>query len=157
MSKFAVGDRVIRTKKGGDNESDVGQIGSVLGGDTIATWVQFDTPTRYESTPQEAERGAAGYCDCVLNGQLAPYHEGAAFGMTGPSASEAVHAPAHYQKGGIETIRFIAAKIGPEGFKSYCLGNVYKYLSRHEDKGGKEDLDKAGVYLGWATNGLPEG
>lgn len=65
-----------------------------------------------------------------------------------------VNSPPHYQAGGIETIDFIAAKLGPDGFRAYCLGNVIKYVSRWQDKNGQEDLEKALVYMGWATNGL---
>lgn len=67
--------------------------------------------------------------------------------------TEAVNRPAHYIAGGIETIDFIAAKLGPAGFRAYCLGNVLKYVSRHEGKGGNEDLEKAAVYLRWAIDG----
>ena len=53
-----------------------------------------------------------------------------------------VNNPSHYTKGGIETIDFIEAKnLG------YHLGNVIKYVSRAEMKGGKEDLLKAQWYL----------
>ena len=57
--------------------------------------------------------------------------------------------PAHYQRGGIETIEVIRAKLGPQGFGYYCEGNVLKYLTRWRDKNGLEDLRKAGVYLDW--------
>lgn len=67
---------------------------------------------------------------------------------------EAVNSPDHYQRGGIETIPFIAAKLGPEGFRSYCLGNVLKYVSRWQDKNGEEDLKKALKYMEWAVNGI---
>lgn len=70
--------------------------------------------------------------------------------------SDNVHNPAHYTSGGIETIDFIRAKLGPEGFRAYCLGNVLKYVTRHALKNGDEDLRKAGVYLGWAVESVPE-
>lgn len=66
----------------------------------------------------------------------------------------AVDSPDHYQRGGIETIAFISAKLGPEGFRAYCLGNVLKYVSRWQDKNGEEDLKKALKYMEWAVNGL---
>jgi len=171
MAKFKKGDRVIRTTPGlGKDDSTVGQIGTILNADGTP-WVEFDTPTTYSFAKHG---GTPGYCDCVSEDQLELYHDEPRVPKPHDSndfcvdaereaaaraelPGHAVHAPAHYQRGGIETIRFIAAKLGPEGFKSYCIGNVYKYLSRHEDKGGKEDLEKAGVYLNWATNGLPEG
>jgi len=56
---------------------------------------------------------------------------------------DVVNSPAHYTKGGIETIDFIEAKgLG------YCLGNVVKYVSRVDDKGNPvQDLEKAEWYL----------
>lgn len=68
---------------------------------------------------------------------------------------DAVNAPAHYTSGGIEAIDYIAAKLGPAGFRAYCIGNVLKYLSRWERKDGEQDLAKAQVYLGWAIAGQP--
>lgn len=60
--------------------------------------------------------------------------------------------PAHYQRGGIETIDYIRATLGDEGFAAYCLGNVLKYVSRFREKDGVQDLKKAQVYLGWAIS-----
>lgn len=34
-----------------------------------------------------------------------------------------------------------------EEYKGFLKGNVYKYLKRYEHKNGKEDLEKATVYL----------
>lgn len=61
-----------------------------------------------------------------------------------------VHAPAHYTAGDIETIDYIRDKLSKEQFIGYCVGNVLKYVSRYRLKGGKEDLEKAQVYLKWA-------
>ena len=56
-----------------------------------------------------------------------------------------VNSPAHYTKGGIETIDFIEAK----GLDSdYHIANVIKYVSRAPHKGNAlEDLKKAAWYL----------
>jgi len=56
---------------------------------------------------------------------------------------DVVNSPAHYTKGGIETIDFIEAKgLG------YCLGNVVKYVSRVDEKDDPiENLEKAEWYL----------
>lgn len=70
-----------------------------------------------------------------------------------PVFKDPVNAPPHYTEGGIEAIDYIAAKLGPEGFRAYCLGNVLKYVSRWQHKDGEQDLRKAAVYLGWAING----
>ena len=61
-----------------------------------------------------------------------------------------VNHPAHYKVGGIETLDFIRAKLNPDGYVGYCVGNVLKYLSRagHKDKKKvQEDLKKAEFYL----------
>lgn len=71
-------------------------------------------------------------------------------------SKEAVHSPEHYTVGGIETIDFIKAKLGPEGFRAYCLGNVLKYVSRWQAKNGEEDLKKALKYMEWAVNAKEE-
>ena len=68
-----------------------------------------------------------------------------------PMPHDAVNHPNHYCDGGIETIDYIKAKLGPFGFYFYCLGNVIKYVSRAGKKGDEtEDLAKAQTYLGWA-------
>lgn len=66
-----------------------------------------------------------------------------------------VHQPQHYQHGGIETIDYIAAALGSDAFRDYCIGNVIKYVSRWRHKNGEEDLRKASVYLNWSINGNP--
>lgn len=64
-----------------------------------------------------------------------------------------VNSPPHYTDGGIEAIDYIRAKLGPDGFRSYCVGNALKYVSRAGKKGDAgEDLRKAKVYLEWAIN-----
>lgn len=70
--------------------------------------------------------------------------------------SDNIHHPSHYG-GEIETIDFIRDKLG-NGFVSYCIGNVIKYVSRYDKKGKPiEDLEKAQVYLGWAIDSLRKG
>ena len=60
-----------------------------------------------------------------------------------------VNHPDHYTQGSIECIEAIEAALGDEGFVAYCQGNVMKYLWRHRNKGGVEDLEKARRYLDW--------
>ena len=50
-------------------------------------------------------------------------------------ATEQVDHPAHYTSGGIETIAYLRAKLTPEQFAGFCLGNALKYLSRAGLKG----------------------
>ena len=60
-----------------------------------------------------------------------------------------VNQPSHYTAGGIEVIEYIRAKLTPEQLKGYYVGNLLKYLSRADHKGGVEDYRKAQVYLKW--------
>lgn len=61
---------------------------------------------------------------------------------------DAVNHPSHYTDGGIETIDYLEAKLGPDGFRAFCLGNALKYVSRAGKKGDlKQDLSKAIWYL----------
>lgn len=60
--------------------------------------------------------------------------------------SDPVSKPAHYQsEDGIEAIDVIKAFV-PDPH-SYCMGNVLKYIMRHLQKNGKQDLEKARWYL----------
>lgn len=71
-----------------------------------------------------------------------------------------VNHPNHYTTGDIEVIDYIRDKLDAIGFIGYCIGNVLKYVSRWQHKGGVEDLEKAQVYLGWAierAKGLEHG
>ncbi len=61
--------------------------------------------------------------------------------------AENVNHPSHYQ-GKTEVIEIIEQLTeGMEGKKAFNLGNVIKYIFRHESKGGVEDLKKAAWYL----------
>ena len=61
--------------------------------------------------------------------------------------SDNVNHPDHYTRGKVECIDAIEAALGDEAFVGYCSGNVLKYVWRHRDKGGVEDLKKARWYL----------
>lgn len=63
---------------------------------------------------------------------------------------DSVNHPPHYADKKIEVIDYIRDTLTAEGFVDYCIGNVIKYVSRWRKKGGKEDLEKAKVYLEWA-------
>lgn len=59
-----------------------------------------------------------------------------------------VNHPPHYTDGGVETIDYIEAKLTPEQFSGYCLGNALKYISRAGKKGdAATDLAKARWYI----------
>ena len=57
-----------------------------------------------------------------------------------------VSRPRHYANKNIEVIDFIVDTLKHP--KDYCIGNVIKYISRHELKGNPlQDLQKAMYYL----------
>jgi len=63
---------------------------------------------------------------------------------------EQVNHPAHYTRGGVETIDVIKAKLTPEGFRGYLQGCIIKYTTRFELKGRPvQDLKKARWYLNY--------
>lgn len=51
--------------------------------------------------------------------------------------------PEHYHSGGIDPWKFIEANLNPQQAVGFHLGNVLKYVARHEKKNGLEDLKKA--------------
>jgi Protein of unknwon function (DUF3310) len=62
-----------------------------------------------------------------------------------------VNSPDHYTHGGIETRDYLLAKLGKEGYISYCYGNVLKYGSRAPFKGSEvKDLRK----MVWYANDI---
>tara|TARA_R110002167_G_scaffold64293_1_gene181647 strand:- start:1329 stop:1772 length:444 start_codon:yes stop_codon:yes gene_type:complete len=68
-------------------------------------------------------------------------------------AEDVVNNPDHYNTGAIECIDAIESSMSGEGFRSYCKGNVQKYLWRYEMKGKPvEDLQKAQWYLATLLN-----
>ena len=67
-----------------------------------------------------------------------------------------VNHPAHYTHGRFEVIDVIEDTLGTDSFKGYCIGNVIKYVLRHEYKGGTEDLQKAQWYLNRLLGGCDE-
>ena len=63
------------------------------------------------------------------------------------SEDKMVSHPAHYLKGGMETIDVIEAFTeGLSGIEAYDTGAIIKYICRWKDKGGKQDLEKAMWY-----------
>jgi len=65
------------------------------------------------------------------------------------------HDPEHYKVGGIESIDVIRAKLSPEAYRGFCLGNAMKYVHRagHKDA-AVDDAKKAIVYLEWFAESL---
>lgn len=65
-----------------------------------------------------------------------------------------VNRPAHYTSGGIECIDAMQAAFGVEVVKGFCLCNAFKYLWRHRNKNGVEDLKKCLKKCRWYLNRL---
>ena len=57
-----------------------------------------------------------------------------------------VNKPPHYNKGDIECIDGIKAKLSEEEYIGYLRGNSLKYRWRYPYKNGVEDLNKAAWY-----------
>lgn len=75
--------------------------------------------------------------------------------ITEATDHDPVNRPAHYVVGGIETIDYIQSRLTSAEFQGFCLGNVYKYLSRKGRKGdADEDMRKALWYLDRAITAL---
>ena len=73
---------------------------------------------------------------------------GTRVGMYSYETVDAVNHPPHYTTGGIETLDVIRAKMSPDRFQGYLMGNVLKYLLRCEYKEKRiEDIKKAQFYL----------
>lgn len=108
-----------------------GWINSLMGGKVspgmVEDWNNFDTEppaTHFDGPTQKELEDAAKRAD-------------------------AVHAPRHYCRGGVDCIEAIKASMSPEAYKGYLKGNCLKYLWRYDSRGGMQDLQKAEVYLGW--------
>ena len=53
----------------------------------------------------------------------------------------------HYDAGGLEVQDIIRAKLTPEQYEGFCLGNIIKYSCRANFKGSFDrDIEKAGFY-----------
>ena len=64
---------------------------------------------------------------------------------------DVVSRPAHYAKTSIECIDAMVETQGVEAVKAFCVCNAFKYLWRHNEKNGDEDIKKASWYLNKAV------
>ena len=55
--------------------------------------------------------------------------------------------PHYYKNKAIETIDAIESQLTKDEFIGYLKGQIWKYLARHREKNGIEDLKKAKWYL----------
>lgn len=58
-----------------------------------------------------------------------------------------VNHPPHYEAGKFECIDVMVETQGVETVKGFCIGNAFKYIYRHSNKNGLEDVKKARWYL----------
>lgn len=63
-----------------------------------------------------------------------------------------VNHPSHYEAStSIECIEAMELMFGEQAVYDFCVCNAYKYIWRHKNKNGLEDLDKAEWYLNKAS------
>lgn len=58
-----------------------------------------------------------------------------------------VNHPQHYNQGPHECIDVMVETQGRDAVMGFCACNAFKYLYRHREKGGIEDIEKAIWYL----------
>lgn len=61
--------------------------------------------------------------------------------------NDCVNHPSHYETGKFECIEVMEETQGVEAVKNFCICNAFKYLYRHANKNGLEDIKKARWYL----------
>lgn len=58
-----------------------------------------------------------------------------------------VNHPKHYETGKFECIDVMKETQGIEATMDFCVCNALKYIYRHRNKNGVEDIEKANWYL----------
>lgn len=66
-----------------------------------------------------------------------------------------VNHPRHYTQGDIECIDAMVSAFGQAAVLQWSQLNAFKYLWRAEEKGGKQDIDKAIWYLRFSNGDDP--
>lgn len=69
---------------------------------------------------------------------------------------DAVNHPKHYTDGSVECIDAMIETQGVDAVMNYCICNAFKYLWRHRNKGGNEDIKKSHWYLKKCLELLPK-
>ena len=63
-----------------------------------------------------------------------------------------INHPSHYKTGKFECIEVMIETQGVQAARDFCICNAFKYLYRHRNKNGREDIEKAVWYLKkWLT------
>lgn len=63
------------------------------------------------------------------------------------STNDNVNHPPHYGTGNFECIDVMIETQGKEAVMDFCVCNAFKYIYRHNNKNGIEDVKKAKWYL----------
>ena len=63
------------------------------------------------------------------------------------STNDNVNHPSHYETGNFECIDVMVETQGKEAVMDFCVCNAFKYIYRHNNKNGIEDIKKAKWYL----------
>lgn len=67
--------------------------------------------------------------------------------INGKPVNDNVNHPSHYETGSFECIDVMLETQGKEAVKNFCLCNAFKYIYRHNNKNGLEDIKKAKWYI----------
>lgn len=63
------------------------------------------------------------------------------------STNDNVNHPSHYETGNFECIDVMIETQSKEAVMDFCICNAFKYIYRHNNKNGIEDIKKAKWYL----------
>lgn len=77
--------------------------------------------------------------------------------MKNNKTHDAVNHPKHYTNSSLECIQVMEMTFGIDSTYDYCLMNAFKYMWRHKEKNGLEDLKKARWYVNHAIEIKPDG
>lgn len=61
--------------------------------------------------------------------------------------ADMVNHPSHYETGQFECIDVMIETQGIKNVQAFCICNAFKYLYRHKNKNGLEDVKKARWYI----------
>lgn len=67
--------------------------------------------------------------------------------LCGGIETDNVNHPSHYETGKYQCIDVMEETQGTEAVKDFCICNAFKYIYRHSNKNGLEDVKKAVWYL----------
>lgn len=146
---------INRTEENHEN-LQLGKVYEVVGANIIdgnmIYAVQDEAGNLYYSMNRFKKVGhiSTGTVTQAIKTELTKISKNSTYGRFGdkPKSEDMVNNPSHYTSGGIETIDYLEAKLGEEGFIAYLQGNILKYMSRAGKKHDTvEDFKKAQWYL----------